>query len=986
MYERSTHRSRGTASGTTVGAAQDGVATCGASLSSPDVWYKLTASTYGYLSVDTFGSGFDTVVSVHAACPGTFSNELTCNDDAYGVQSAASFYAYPGEEYWIRVSGFGGASGPFELHLGTGGSISGQVTSSQDGTPLAGGTVYAYNEYGYWEGSGGTDASGNYAVSALDAGSYFLQTDGFIGFLDELYDDVLCPHDSCTVTAGTPVAVSSTGEVGGVDFTLDPGGAISGLVTHAATGDPVAGASVRIYNSAGSQVGSALTDGAGAYEVTGLASGSHYAVAESSAYADELYDGIACPGGYPYYGCDPTTGTPIAVTAPLTTAGVDFALDRLGVVTGVVTETATGDPIPDVRVQVYLDEIGYYASDYTDATGMYSIGGLPAGEYVVVTDAYDHINEVFDDIPCPSYYWTCDLTAGTPIAVALDAIVSGVDFALDRFGAVSGTITHALTSGPVASVEVAIFDADGDWVDWTYTSSTGGYTFDRLPAGTYFVATDVDGSFVDELYDDLVCPGGPYSGCDPTTGTPVAVVLNATTTGIDFALDPGGAIAGTVRDAATGNPLAFAGVVVWDAAGEFLRSGSANGSGQYSVAGLAGGTYFVTSSKSGYSPQLFDGLPCAGDCDKTAGTPVNVSHNDATSGIDFALERPGAISGTVTSASTGDPIGDARVEVWDAAGSFVDYDYSYYQDGTYVIGGLPAGTYFVVVENGFAYPAVLPQLYAGFPCPGGAPAGCDPTTGTPVSVNVGATTSGIDFAVGPLGGIAGSVTEVGGEPIYDVFVELFDASGVRVTYDWTGSSGQYQFHGLAPGSYFVTADSYDYHIDEVYDDLPCPGGCDPTKGTPVVVAVGATNQVDFELSFYAIAGTVTDAATGAPLAGVSIQLWSAADYYNYYPDWTTTTDSDGKYRRILPPGTYHVVTDNALGLVDEVYAGRLCTPDSSYDGGCDPTVGTPVYVGVSGHGPLAAGVDFALDDGVAVFSDGFETGNMSAWSSSVGTP
>jgi hypothetical protein len=49
----------------------------------------------------------------------------------------------------------------------------------------------------------------------------------------------------------------------------------------------------------------------------------------------------------------------------------------------------------------------------------------------------------------------------------------------------------------------------------------------------------------------------------------------------------------------------------------------------------------------------------------TDGTPVMVTLNTTTSGIDFALERLGVISGTVTEAATGDPIPSARVNIWD---------------------------------------------------------------------------------------------------------------------------------------------------------------------------------------------------------------------------------------------------------------------------------------------------------------------------------
>jgi hypothetical protein len=45
-------------SGTTAGAGQDGAASCGSSAASPDAWYRYTASGFGRVSVDTFGSGY----------------------------------------------------------------------------------------------------------------------------------------------------------------------------------------------------------------------------------------------------------------------------------------------------------------------------------------------------------------------------------------------------------------------------------------------------------------------------------------------------------------------------------------------------------------------------------------------------------------------------------------------------------------------------------------------------------------------------------------------------------------------------------------------------------------------------------------------------------------------------------------------------------------------------------------------------------------
>ncbi len=106
---------QGTFFGTTVDATNDGSAGCGESASSPDVWYSFTAVEDCLLRVDTCGTSYDTVLSIHSECPGTDLNELACNDDACALQSRVQVSALAGSEYLIRVSGYSGATGPFQL-------------------------------------------------------------------------------------------------------------------------------------------------------------------------------------------------------------------------------------------------------------------------------------------------------------------------------------------------------------------------------------------------------------------------------------------------------------------------------------------------------------------------------------------------------------------------------------------------------------------------------------------------------------------------------------------------------------------------------------------------------------------------------------------------------------------------------------------------------------------------------------------------------
>jgi hypothetical protein len=107
----------GSASGTTVGATDDGGASCGSADTSADVWYRVVIDAgQTRLHVDTCtGTFYDSVLSLHTACPGTSGNQLACNDDSCDLQSTIEATVTPGATYLIRVAGFGGATGSFTV-------------------------------------------------------------------------------------------------------------------------------------------------------------------------------------------------------------------------------------------------------------------------------------------------------------------------------------------------------------------------------------------------------------------------------------------------------------------------------------------------------------------------------------------------------------------------------------------------------------------------------------------------------------------------------------------------------------------------------------------------------------------------------------------------------------------------------------------------------------------------------------------------------
>jgi Tol biopolymer transport system component len=101
------------------GAAHDGASLCESTPPAPDVVFSYTAACTGAVVMNTMGSIFDTVLSVHSDCPATTSNQIICNDDFGGtLQSQLTVNVVAGAAYTIRLTGFfSGGSGLYHLGI-----------------------------------------------------------------------------------------------------------------------------------------------------------------------------------------------------------------------------------------------------------------------------------------------------------------------------------------------------------------------------------------------------------------------------------------------------------------------------------------------------------------------------------------------------------------------------------------------------------------------------------------------------------------------------------------------------------------------------------------------------------------------------------------------------------------------------------------------------------------------------------------------------
>lgn len=105
----------GVAAGNTGVADDDLDPSCGLG-NAADQAIRFTAPAAGQYTFDTFGSGYDTVLSVWSDC----ATETLCNDDTGGLQSQVVLDLAQGQAVLVLVDGYNGASGNWVLNISAG--------------------------------------------------------------------------------------------------------------------------------------------------------------------------------------------------------------------------------------------------------------------------------------------------------------------------------------------------------------------------------------------------------------------------------------------------------------------------------------------------------------------------------------------------------------------------------------------------------------------------------------------------------------------------------------------------------------------------------------------------------------------------------------------------------------------------------------------------------------------------------------------------
>ncbi len=841
-------------------------------------------------------------------------------------------------------------------------SIAGTVTEAPSGTPIQYVTVSAYDTNGFFKAQAFTDAAGVYVISGLEPGTYFVKTRNFVGNVDEVYNDRICAGCDPHLT-GDGIVV--TGATTGIDFALGKGSLIAGTVRDEAQ-NPIGNAYVTVHANTTKQpqVASGFTGPDGAYTTTtGLPAGSYFVrVAQAGDFIGELYPDTGCP--FEFGPCDYASGTLVPVSGAAAPAGpIDFVLAPGGAISGVVTGPG---PVALQYASVSLyDMAGTLLAGWgTGADGSYRFRGLPAGSFYLATSYAGLLSEVYNDVPCVGFCTPAEVVGGTPVTAVVGATTPNIDFALVTAPTISGTVIEDISgqsapTAPLASVTVHAYDPLDRWVKAAQTDAQGHYELQLAP-GTYYLRTANQAGYLDELWDNVPC----HRGCTVNDGSGVTIAAGQDATA-DFALRKGAQVSGIVStpDPPAGpqrrGPLSGVWVSLLKDGDTIASATPTNASGAFSFTNVEPGTYkLFTSNQLGYVDEVWDDIPCAGSCWSTTGTPLVLGAGQQAT-ADFGLLQSPKIVGTVMGAAPGSagsvPLAGVQVIAYNGDGDWAASTTTT-GSGEYAL-NLAAGTYFLKTTNQTNY---LDEAWDNIPC---ANWSCVPSEdGTPLELDAGETLVA-DFELAPAGTITGTVTgattsgpdRAPSAPLVNARVDVYRLAGTTALYAAQGATdaqGAYAVGGLVPGTYVVSTRVGGAYVDEVYDNLPCPpASCNRAIGTPIPVAGGATaSAINFELAQAGtIAGTVIDATSQQPLAGISVGVYGQTGSYA----GSAQTDDDGTYRIDgLPHGTYFVKTEFSSTYLDELWDNKPC------HAGCAVTSGDPVVIGTAAA--LEQEVNFAL--------------------------
>jgi|GEM_PF-1561052 len=381
-------------------------------------------------------------------------------------------------------------------------TISGTVFQSDGITPIANMKVEVYEGGGgpcswhQWIGDAFTDVNGNYTTPILSPGTYYLRTDNqnLSNYVNEWHTGQADPSSfNCNDVVQVPDGSTS------INFHLGLGGSISGTVKNSDGSAAVTGTTIRVEAMQGvdacdwpQHVDDTSTNSTdGTYTIWGLPPGNYYLRTDNmnqSDYVNEWYTG----GNPDKSDNDCSLANTVSVTAGVDAPGNDFHLETGFSISGTVYDTlAATIPDNEVWIEARKDsscDDGLWAGNASTSAGLYTIRGLPAGDYYLQARTNNGSVYASEWWASPASEFDC---SDAQVVTIVSADIIDKDFQLDIGGSVSGIVVD-IDGNPQANVQVQYEnDFARVWHD-VYTAGDGSFAINGLPPGPVEIEVQPD--------------------------------------------------------------------------------------------------------------------------------------------------------------------------------------------------------------------------------------------------------------------------------------------------------------------------------------------------------------------------------------------------------------------------------------------------------------------------------------------------------------
>ncbi len=515
----------------------------------------------------------------------------------------------------------------------TTGSISGKVTNSVTGLPIANASVIidgaAINT--------STDSAGAFAIDGLDPSAYII--------------NIIAAGYSTLTLSGVSVIVGTDRALGNISLSsLPTTGVLEGQLSDSKTGQFLQGVAVSV---SGSTVASAVSSEAGVFSLAGLNPGAITITLTKTGYLPLTAAATIVAGNTLVLNQELTATSSVFVPLP--------GIDPGGVLRGVVTDVTTGLPLNQVSVTVRDANSGAnIAFARTGSVGSYEITALPPGDISI------SIGKVgFLSVGASSSLQAGNVLVFNPGLVPVGGDPSsgtGTDVTQEPLpgtptnGALQGMVTDLETSLPLAGVTLSV---SGSNTVSTITAADGSYRLTDLLPGIISVTASLSG------YMDISGNGTVVAGN--------AIIFNPEMPPTNYVGNDNGQVVGKVVDAVTQEALRYVSVRVVGDSSDVSVSTSFDGS--FRIEDLLPGEYQLSFEKEDYVSRGYSALVTSGGTIDMQTIELNLAITKAT------------IFGQLLDKQSNEPIAGANISIAGTAISTLTDS-----EGKYRIEGLELGT------------------------------------------------------------------------------------------------------------------------------------------------------------------------------------------------------------------------------------------------------------------------------------------------------